>query len=211
MPSEATLQSLSRLRDASHLSWLVIPMLLVVIYVYAQEVERGNLRRVLAALAFWGMDWFNEIWNGLVFHFTQFAPVWGIAGDTSYLILLGLNIEITFMFAISGVVATLGLPQDARLRWWGINNRIWLAIVFSALSVCVEVLLHRAGILVWDWPWWNAQHPWGIFLLGYLPFYLVCYWVYDRPTVHQQLMALAVIYGVDMGSLCIFGGMLNWL
>ena len=111
MNSEASIQSLARLRDGSHVSWMVVPMLLVVIYVYAQEIERGNIRRIFAALAFWGMDWFNEIWNGLVFHFTQFAPVWGIAGDSSYLILMGLNIEIAFMFAITGIVATLGLPR----------------------------------------------------------------------------------------------------
>lgn len=211
MNSEASLQSLARLRDGSHVSWMVIPMLLVVIYVYAQEVERGNTRRVLAGLAFWGMDWFNEIWNGLVFHFTGFAPVWGIAGDTSYLILMGLNMEIAFMFAITGIVATLGLPRDAHARWLGINNRLWFAVGFSALSVGVEVLLHRAGMLVWDWPWWNESHPWGIFLVGYLPFYLVCYWVYDRPSQRQQVGALALIYGVNCTALAVFGGLLGWL
>lgn len=211
MNSEASLQSLARLRDGSHVSWMVIPMLLVVIYVYAQEVERGNTRRVLAGLAFWGMDWFNEIWNGLVFHFTGFAPVWGIAGDTSYLILMGLNMEIALMFAITGIVATLGLPRDAHARWLGINNRLWFAVGFSALSVGVEVVLHRAGMLVWDWPWWNESHPWGIFLVGYLPFYLVCYWVYDRPSQRQQVGALALIYGVNCTALAVFGGLLGWL
>lgn len=211
MNSEASIQSLARLRDGSHVSWMVVPMLLVVIYVYAQEIERGNIRRIFAALAFWGMDWFNEIWNGLVFHFTQFAPVWGIAGDSSYLILMGLNIEIAFMFAITGIVATLGLPRDAALKWLGINNRLWFAVGFSALSVGVEMLLHRAGILVWDWPWWNESHPLGILLIGYLPFYLVCYWVYDRPSYRQQMAALALIYGVNIAALAVLGGVLGWL
>jgi hypothetical protein len=30
------------------------------------------------------MDWFNEIWNALVFHLTHYAPVWGAPGRTAY-------------------------------------------------------------------------------------------------------------------------------
>jgi hypothetical protein len=41
-------------------------------YVYAVEVERKNWGLFFAGLAFWGMDWFIEIWNGLVFYFTAF-------------------------------------------------------------------------------------------------------------------------------------------
>lgn len=211
MISEAAAHSLPLLRNASHFSWSMIPLFLLVLYVYFQEIEHRRWERVLAALAFWGMDWFNEIWNGLVFHFSGFAPVWGVAGDTSYLILMGLNIEITFMFAITGIVATMGLPADARLKWLGINNRWWFAAVFSVLSVGVEMLLHRAGLLVWDWPWWNESMPWGIFFLGYLPFYVVCYWVYDRPTHRQRLAALALIFSVDVAALGLFGVGLGWL
>jgi hypothetical protein len=39
-----------------------------VVYVYANDIERRNWNLVFAGLAFWGMDWLNEIWNGLVFH-----------------------------------------------------------------------------------------------------------------------------------------------
>jgi len=52
----------------------VIPLLLLVLYVYANEIERRNWKVVFAGLALFGMDWFNEIWNALVFHFTQYAP-----------------------------------------------------------------------------------------------------------------------------------------
>lgn len=211
MISETSVRSLAHLREPSQLSWMVIPMLLVVIYVYAQEIERRNFSRVLAGLAFWGMDWFNEIWNGLVFHFTQHAPVWGIAGDSSYLILMGLNIEITFMFAITGIVATLGLPKDAALKWLGVNNRLWFAAGFAAMSVGVEMALHHAGMLVWDWPWWNVQAPWGIFLLGYLPFYVVCYWVYDMRSWHRQIAAVAAIFGINATAVGVFGWGLGWL
>ena len=57
----------------------------LVVYIYAVEVERKNWNLFFAGLAFWGMDWFNEIWNGLVFHFNGYAPVWGAPGKTAYL------------------------------------------------------------------------------------------------------------------------------
>lgn len=211
MVSEASARSLAVLRDTSHVSWMVIPMLLVVLYVYFMELDRGNTGRVLAGLAFWGMDWFNEIWNGLVFHFSGYAPVWGIAGDTSLLLLMGLNIEITFMFAITGIMATMGLPKDKKLKWLGVNNRWWFAAVFSALSVCVEMMLNAAGMLVWDWSWWGRGAPWGIFFLGYLPFYVVCYWVYDMDSLRKQIVTVGSLFAGLGTALLVFGVGLGWL
>ena len=52
--------------------------------------------------------------GNLVFHFTNRAPVWGAPGQTAYLILIGLNIEITFMFAIAGVAFGKMLPADKK-------------------------------------------------------------------------------------------------
>jgi len=54
----------------------------------SMRLERKNYRTVFAGLAFWGMDWFNEIWNALVFYFTNYAAVWMALGETAYLILL---------------------------------------------------------------------------------------------------------------------------
>jgi len=72
MPTASAQQALDILRRGSQtFAWYVIPMLSLVFYVYTVEVERHNWSLVLASLAFWGMDWFNEIWNSLVFHFTN--------------------------------------------------------------------------------------------------------------------------------------------
>ena len=210
MPTPATSQALQTLRDASHFQWSTVTLLLLVVYVYFHEIDRGRLDRVLAGLAFWGMDWFNEIWNSLVLHFTQHAPVWSVSGGSSYQPLIGLNIEISFMFAISGIAATLAMPADARQRWFGVNNRLVLAGLFSALSVGVEIVLNRLGLLRWDWPWWQAAAPWGIFLLGYLPFYLVCYWVHDMRDRRRQVAVVAGILGLDLLALAGFGS-LGWL
>jgi hypothetical protein len=81
LPTDAALAAMSFLRDGSLFQWYVIPLFALAVYVYAVEIERRNWSMFFTGLAFWGMDWFNEIWNGLVFHFTNYAPVWGAPGN----------------------------------------------------------------------------------------------------------------------------------
>ncbi|MFJ4656606.1 hypothetical protein ACIP5Y_35530 [Nocardia sp. NPDC088792] len=197
------------LRDSGQFKWYVIPLLLVVIYVYATEVERRNWNVFFAGLALWGMDWFNEIWNSLVFHATGRAPVWGTSGPTAYQILIGLNIEICFMFAIMGVAAAKMLPPR-ETRILGLPNRPVLIAVNSAAAVGVEVLLNKAGVLTWDWSWWHAGVPYLIWLLGYVPFFIACFWVYDLPSVRSKALAVGAILGIDALGLIVFGA-LGWL
>lgn len=211
METDSALEALAILRDGSQFQWYVIPLFALVFYVYAVEVERRNWNLVFAGLAFWGMDWFNEIWNSLVFHFTDFAPVWGAPAKTAYLILIGLNIEICFMFAIAGVTFGKMLPADKKLRIWGIPNRLLIAIGGSAFCVFVEVLLNIIGALTWDYSWWNISAPWLIFLVGYLPFFLVSFWVHDMESVKKKVSVLGVICGVDIVSILVFGVILGWI
>src|SRR4030042_174083 len=67
--TQSASEALKILRDGSLFQWYVITLFALMVYVYAVEVERGNWSLVFAGLAFWGMDWFNEIWNGLAFPF----------------------------------------------------------------------------------------------------------------------------------------------
>jgi hypothetical protein len=211
MPTDAASQASSILRDGSQFQWYVIPLFALVVYVYAAELERRNWNLVFAGLAFWGMDWLNEIWNGLVFHFTGHAPVWGAPGDTAYLILIGLNIEITFMFAISGIVFAKMLPPDKNAKLLGIPNRLAFAIGGSVFCVFVEVLLNAAGALTWDYAWWSAGAPWLIFLIGYLPFFLVSFWVHDMEALRQKAITVGAILGLDLAALILFAGILGWI
>ena len=211
MQTDSASAALAILRDSSQFQWYVIPLFALVVYVYTVEVERRNWNLVFAGLAFWGMDWFNEIWNSLVFHFTNFAPVWGAPGKTAYLILIGLNIEICFMFAIAGVTFGKMLPADKKVRILGIPNRLLIAIGGSAFCVFVEVVLNAIGVLTWEYSWWNKGAPWLIFLIGYLPFFLVSFWVHDMESVRKKAAAIGVIYGVDIVGILLFGVILNWL
>ena len=210
--TDYSLQALTILRDPAQFKWYVIPLLLIVLHFYNQEGKRQNWGAVLAGLAFWGMDWFNEIWNALVFYLTQYAPVWGApGGETSYLILVGLNIEITFMFLIMGLTSTFVLPDDRRLKILGINNRLFIAAVMSVFCVFVEVLLNLAGELTWEYPWWSVRAPWLIWLIGYLPFWLVSFWVFDMESRRKQVITVSCILGFDVLCLIVFGAFLGWI
>jgi hypothetical protein len=201
----------SILRDPEQFKWYVIPLLALVFYVYTVETEKRNWNLVFAGLAFWGMDWINEIWNSLVFHFNGYAPVWGAPGGTAYLLLIGLNIEICFMFAISGIVWGKMLPADKKVKILGIPNRWIIAVAGSIFCVIIEVILNALGALTWDFPWWSAKVPWLIFLIGYLPFFAMAFWVHDMKTLKSKLIAVGAIWGVVIASLIVFIPVLHWI
>jgi len=209
--SDAATRALAILRDGSRFEWHVIPLLAFVLYVYANEIERRNWNVVFAGLAVWGMDWFNEIWNGLVFHWTQYAPVWGAPGATAYLILIGLNIEICLMFAIAGVVVAKTLPADPGLRILGLPNRWFIAVTASIFCVVIELGLNAVGQLTWDWPWWNARAPWLIVVFGYLTFFVVAFWVHDMPSIRRKAVTVAAIFALDASALVVFAGWFGWI
>jgi hypothetical protein len=193
------------LRDGSTFEWSTVVLLAFVFYVYSVEVERRRYDIVLAGLAFWLMDWFNEVVNSLVLHFSDRAALWTVTGDTSYLILIGLTIEISFLFAVNGVIFVKFLPEGGS-RWPYI-------IGFSALAVLVEVLLHETGYFHWEYPFWDV--PWGlplILVFGYATFYWVAAKVYDmgddRP---RQIRWVGTLAAIDAAAILLFGPVLGWI
>ncbi|MBV8468476.1 MAG: hypothetical protein JOY60_01250 [Burkholderiaceae bacterium] len=211
MITAAAAQAQSLLRDTSHFQWYVIPFLLVVIQAFGEQIAEKRWSVVLGAAAFWLMDWFNEIVNGLVFHFSGYAPIWATPGSSALVLLIGLNIEITFMFALMGLFAMRTLPADTRQKILGLPNRWVLAGANSVLCVIVEIWLNRIGALTWDWPGWNAGSPWLIWLLGYMPFFLVGYWVHDMKTVKRKVAVVGRLAGLIAAALAVFGYGLGWI
>jgi hypothetical protein len=209
--TESAQQAMAILRDASQFKWYVITLLAFVFYVYTVEAEKRNWSLILAGLAFWGMDWFNEIWNALFFHFNGYAPVWGAPGSTAFLILIGLNIEIMFMFAVSGIIWTKMLLPDKKTKILGIPNRAFIAVAGAIFCVIVEILLNAANALTWEYSWWNASAPWLIFLFGYLTFFVMAFWVFDMKSMKGKLITVGTIWSVVIISLIIFIPILNWI
>ena len=154
--------------------------------------------------------WINEIINSLILHFTEFAPLWCAPGKTAYLILVGLNIEIAFMFSISGIVWAKMRPKDKKLKILGINNRIFITIAGSIFSVIIEIFLNMADMLTWEYSWWNISTPWLIIIFGYMTFFVVAFWVYDMKTMKQKITTVGVIYTVVLLSVIVFGS-LGWI
>jgi len=209
--TDFALQELARLRDGSNFQWYVITLLAFVFYVYTVEAEKRNWNLILAGLAFWGADWINEIINGLVLHFTNYAPIWGEPGPSAFLILVGLNIETMFMFAVAGIIWTKMLHPDKNFKYLGIPNRWAVAIGGSAFSVIIEYFLNSANALTWDWSWWNRGAPFLIFIFGYLWFFVFAFWVYDMKNFKQKLQVVGGVWTLTILSLIVFAGFLKWI
>jgi hypothetical protein len=209
--TDATLKAERLVRDPALFKWYAVALLAFVIYAYANEVERGRFDVVAAGLAIWVADWFNEIVNALVLHASDTAPLWATTGPTAYQFLIGLNVEITFMFALAGIVYVKLLPADRRRRVLGIPNRLAVALGLSIVSVLVELFLHASGTFHWHYWWWNTASAPVIVVFGYLWFYLFAAWVYDAPSQRARWTRVGALAGVDLVMGLVFGVALGWL
>lgn len=209
--TDFTLEAQRLLRDPSQFKWYVVTLLVLVLYVYAVEVERRRWDIVLAGLAFWLADWINEIANSLILHFSHRAALWTVTGDTAYLVLIGLTIEISLMFAISGVVFAKTLPADRSLKILGLPNRLAIGLAFSIFATFVEVLLKGTGYFHWDYWWWNWPFVIPIVLFGYLWFFLIAAYVFDLPSDRQRVQVVGAMAALVAAALLLFGPVLAWI
>jgi hypothetical protein len=209
--AESAQQAQEILRSTGLFSWYLIPFLAFIIYVYATEVERKKWNIILAGLAFYGLEWLFEIINAIWFHVSGYSAVWVTPGSTAYLPLIGLSIEISMMFAIAGVIFAKLLPEDRKMKILGINNRWALALGFSAFCVFVEILLNQWGVLVWNYSWWNWPNFYLIFLIGYLPYYVLAFTIHDMASMKKKIAIVSGIWLVDLVCIVVFMGFLDWI
>lgn len=214
--TEATLRALEGLRDLTTLKWYVIPLLAIVFYIYAREIKdarrSGNWDAVLAGLTLFGMDFFNETWNGWVLALTGRSAVWTAPGDTALRTMVGWNIEIMFMFALAGLVYYHTLSDDPKEKVLGLNNRWFWAVGYAAFCVFVEVLLNVGGLLIWEYPFWTRSFGgiWLIFLFGYFEFYAAIIFVLGLKKRARQVLAVALICAVPVLMNIVGFGLLGW-
>jgi len=215
--TDASQAALSGLWDLSMLKWYVIPLLAVVFYIYVREMKdarrTGNWDAIIAGLTLFGMDFFNETWNGWVLVLTKRSALWTAPGETALRTMVGWNIEIMFMFAISGIIYYHTLDDDPKTKIMGLSNRWFWAAGYSAFCVFVEILLNKGGLLIWEYPFWNRSLG-GIgliFLIGYFHFYVAIILVLKLKTTARRFAAVGAIYAVPVLMNIFARAVLGWI
>ncbi len=207
----ASIEALKALRSPDHFQWIIVPIFALVMLVYFNEIEKKNWNVVLAGLAFYTLEWFIELINALWLHFSQYSAVWTAPASSIYLITVGLNIEITLMFAVAGIGFVKILPTDKSMKILGINNRLFFAIANSIFCVIVEIVLNRWNALNWAYPWWNWYNPFLIVIFGYSLYMFFSFWVFDHPSMRTKITAVGVMAAIDVVAYALFMGVLGWI
>src|SRR5574340_220569 len=171
---EVTQMALSILRRGDNFQWYVIPFLAVVVYIYANEYNRGNWRGIAAGLALYSVHWFYEILNALIQHWSGHA-LWTVPTGTAFLLLIGVGIELSFMFSVAGLVLSKLLPADPKMKIIGLPNRLVFAVANAALFSVIEIFLVKTPAFAWVYPWWGAI---PVFITVYIPFFLAAFYCY---------------------------------
>jgi hypothetical protein len=202
----ATQDALDILRNGENFQWYVIPLLAFVVYVYVNEISHKNWNGIAAGLALYGTHWLYEIVNALIQYFSGHA-LWTIPTGTAFLILVGVGIELSFMFSVAGLILSKVLPSDPKLKILGINNRLLFVLFNAAFFAFIEIFLAKTPAFVWVYPWWGSI---PVFVTVYIPFFWAAAYAYDAPP-KTRTRFITIIAGLDIALLFIFAGILKWI
>lgn len=214
--TEASVRALTGLRDFTTIQWYAIPLLAMVLLIYAKEVNKargsGNWDAVVAGLTLFGMDFVNETWNGWALNISGRSALWTAPGPTALRVMVGWNIEIIFMFLIAGIVFYYTLSPDPKEKILGLPNRWFWAIGYSIFCVVVELALNKGGLLVWEYALWNRSWKgvWLIFLFGYFHFFVAIVLVLKLKSVRAKFTAVSAIWGVAV-VMNVIGAAVGWV
>ena len=203
---EATNAALQILRIGDNFQWYVIPLLAMVVYVYNNEMSQRRWNVVAAGLCLYGVHWFFEIMNALIQHFSGHA-LWTVPTGTSFLLLVGVGIELSLMFSIAGIIAARVLPEDPKIKIMGVPNRLFIAVAHAALFSFIEIFLARTPTFIWIYPWWGAL---PVFVTVYIPFFVIAMYCHDWPPARQRAF-VGGLWAVDVAMLVVFAGLLHWI
>jgi hypothetical protein len=203
----ATDQALAILRSGDYFNLSVIFMLVVVLYIYFNEYNKKNYNAIVAGLTLYAIHWFVEIINGVVQSVLGDA-LWTVPAGTSYLILIGLGIELNLMFSIAGIAQSKLLPEDPKepmftIGRFSVPKPLVIGIGNALVASIIEIFLTFTRTFVWAWWWWNAI---TVFIFVYIPFFVVsAYSYYWKPKRQRNFLIIAAI--IDLGLGIIFGSL----
>lgn len=208
--TDASVQALSVLRITDNMQWYIIPLLVSVFYVYFVEIEKRNWSPVLLGLAFWAGEFIWEMFNALILHFTNYAPLWTTPGKSAFVIYAGLNIEISFFFAVYGLIVLKILPEDKKMKIMGIPNRIFIPVILGLCGLFVEVLLNKSNMLIWSYNFWNWPNVYLIAVAYCLPM-LVLVWLHDTLSLRAKKIGLVLVSVLAVVCHIVFASILGWV
>ena len=196
---EVTADTLSRLRSLDNLHWVLVVCLAFVLYVYLTAIEQKKWNQLAAGLALYAVHWFVEIVNALIQHFSGHA-LWTASGGTSFVILVGVGIEISMMFSVAGLILSKALPEDKNMKILGINNRVVFAVINALLISIIEVPLAASPIFQWVYPWWGMLTVW---VAVYIPFFLAAFLCYDAKPKNRRIF-IGGLFALNIIMLAVF-------
>ena len=208
-----SIQALSILREPSQFQWYILIALGLVLYAYANEIRRRNWDAVLMGLLFSAGEFLWEMINSVILYLTDFSSLWTTPGDTAFLILSGLNIEIFFLFSLAGVVLVILLQafeDHPDTRVLGVSYKIFVPLCLGLLGVLTECFLNRAGALVWVYRFWNFPHVWVI-AINYLSPFFLCAWGHFALSRQTKKRLLAILLATNVLFFVIFAQILHWI
>ena len=148
------------------LKWYIVPLFVIWLFLIVNEIRQKRFSVVFGAAAFWLWDVFNETWNAMVYATTG-QHVWGTtaAGGSALQILVGYNIEISFMFFILGMLTCKLLKTtegyegqgffDANKNWLDDPNNMYYKankkkseLTPEEYKTKVKAILGRIGVIV---------------------------------------------------------------
>ena len=196
---EVTIRTLEVLRSLENFNWSLVVFMAFVLYVYATAIEQKRWNQIASGLALYAVHWFVEIVNSLIQHFSGHA-LWTASGGTAFVILIGVGIEISFMFSVAGLIMSKLLPEDKSMKILGINNRIVFAVVNAFIIALIEVPLAASPIFHWVYPWWGMLTVW---ILIYIPFFLAAFLCHDAKPKTRRIF-IGGLFLLDLIMMLVF-------
>ena len=186
-------------RSTGNFNWTFIAILAFVVYIYTSEIQRRNFRAIAAGLALYMVHWLYEIANAVICAVSGYA-LWTVSPEsTSFILLVGVSWELSMMFSIAGIATYKLLPEDAKLKLFGINNRVLFAVANAALFSIIEIFLASTPAFIWVYPWWGAI---PVFVTTYIPFFLAAFCVPDTKPKTQKFF-IGGLAAVNVLLMCV--------
>lgn len=177
-------------RSTEYFNWTTIFFLAVVVFIYGYLFRKKEYKLLIAGISLYSVHWLCEICNALIQKIWGY-PLWACTNDsTSYLLLIGVSVELSFMFALAGICAYQILPENKNMKILKIPVKWWVVIIMSILFSAIEIFLASTGKFLWVYPWWGALL---VCITVYVPFFIAAVFVPDAPVKFQKIFIPSIV------------------